>query len=526
MYKECGGANRDPPTDCKARYDPNTNLKKYSYDFTFTDGSRVFGTSDSNTVDVTVAGKTFPLHISCSDSFEGGYGEKDGPVRGQNPAVSTWTVWKYKNLDKSDCRLEKMCGDTPAPPSPSPSPTPSVCVPDTDDPNTDLKQYSYDFTFVDGTRVFGTSDSNTVTVSVDGDAFPLHISCSDTFKNGYGSKGGPVEGVNPAVAKWDVWKYSNPDKADCRVTKRCGGDFVCQPAPNCCPAGFEDGFFDNKCYDIVTTPMTWEKAAASCKKRGGRLAFLSDKDTLDWIDAHFGTAYREWWVGYGRDRDEDDDWAWTGTTSKGRVVWDLNEPDDDGDCAVLYRGSALRDDCCNRQLPFICQIDAPPDCLPRVPQVYKVEFTQLNVCGADSCYQEVFPGVGRSTDTCATTYSLSTSATSSDSSSDEGSGSTISAAVVGLLAACVVLLAIVVVLVVVVFMRSKPNDPEAPRRESAIRRLGSAVKGYDEVEEAAPTAPRKRDTHNFQMLDGLDDREVSVFQGNSPMHRGRRQQQI
>ena len=69
--------------------------------------------------------------------------------------------------------------------------------------------------------MYGTSNSNMIQVVVDGLQFDLHISCSDTFDDGYGSKGGPVEGVNPRVTKWSIWKYTNPGTEDCCFDEVC-----------------------------------------------------------------------------------------------------------------------------------------------------------------------------------------------------------------------------------------------------------------------------------------------------------------
>jgi hypothetical protein len=92
--------------------DPNSLLHKYSYDFTFSDGTRLAGSSDDKIISVVVAGAAFDLHISCSDDFADGYGVKNGPKAGQSPEqlpITNFKVWKYKNIDKASCALKSVC---------------------------------------------------------------------------------------------------------------------------------------------------------------------------------------------------------------------------------------------------------------------------------------------------------------------------------------------------------------------------------------------------------------------------------
>jgi hypothetical protein len=75
------------------------------------------------------------------------------------------------------------------------------------------KEYEYSFYFDGGngelTHISGASKKNEVTVDIDGKTFPLHISCSETFVDGYGEKGGPVSGVNPPVVNSAITKHKN-----------------------------------------------------------------------------------------------------------------------------------------------------------------------------------------------------------------------------------------------------------------------------------------------------------------------------
>jgi hypothetical protein len=222
-------ALKDSGITCPAADDPNdiSALRDYSYDFLFADGSRVFGTSDQNTVEVSVAGKKFELHISCSDTFDGGYGTKGGPKAGINPKVVAWKVWKYKDGNNPDkCQMDKTCGpggtgETPRHPACF---VPPRCT-DIEDPNTVAKKQTYEFFFADGTYIIGASNDNTVTRTVAGKSVELHISCSDDYYGGYGQKSGPTQGVNPKVLWFQIWKYKDSDKGDsaCSLEKTCYG---------------------------------------------------------------------------------------------------------------------------------------------------------------------------------------------------------------------------------------------------------------------------------------------------------------
>ncbi len=90
--------------------------KGHGYSFTFVNGITINGTNDSNTVFVAGAGGRsadnptgMDMHVSCSDKFPGGWGEKDGPEQGVDTAwqVASFTINKYKNG-----RVDKTCGDT------------------------------------------------------------------------------------------------------------------------------------------------------------------------------------------------------------------------------------------------------------------------------------------------------------------------------------------------------------------------------------------------------------------------------
>ena len=153
--------------------------------------------------------------------------------------------------------MRQLRSKTKTKPSKRPPPTPDSSCQHHDDPNPLGHKYSYDFVFADGTRVRGTSDENNVPVVVAGAEFDLHISCSDEFPGGYGSKGGPKEGQTPMqypVSEWRVWKYKNVGEEGCELVKQCGeGDNTPNPvprppgesspvsSPSSCPSPFPSG---------------------------------------------------------------------------------------------------------------------------------------------------------------------------------------------------------------------------------------------------------------------------------------------
>ncbi|MDX1450657.1 MAG: hypothetical protein R3246_16535, partial [Acidimicrobiia bacterium] len=91
------------------------------YSFTFADGSVVTGsnafgeagwTGSKNEADL---GLSEFVHVSCSDDFPGGWGEKGGPVQGVDPfGIVDFEIFKYKDghLDKT-CTPDPGAGDPP-----------------------------------------------------------------------------------------------------------------------------------------------------------------------------------------------------------------------------------------------------------------------------------------------------------------------------------------------------------------------------------------------------------------------------
>ena len=115
--------------------------KVTTYSFTFVNGTTITGTATSNTVFVPNAGGTsatnpigMDIHVSCSDDFPGGFGEKDGPDRVRD---SAWQIASY-SISKDGGK--KTCGDSFTPPvPPTPVQPPAVQIVKTvngDDANT------------------------------------------------------------------------------------------------------------------------------------------------------------------------------------------------------------------------------------------------------------------------------------------------------------------------------------------------------------------------------------------------------
>jgi uncharacterized repeat protein (TIGR01451 family) len=96
--------------------------KLRAYWFVFADGTEVSGTAEGN--EVTVDGFSEPFHISCSDLFPGGYGEKGAPTAPESPLV-WWAIWRFEADDQAPPVPEPSPDPEPAPdPAPAPDPDP------------------------------------------------------------------------------------------------------------------------------------------------------------------------------------------------------------------------------------------------------------------------------------------------------------------------------------------------------------------------------------------------------------------
>ena len=142
------------------------------------------------------------LHISCSDEFPGGVGEKSD-LGGR--LVTSWSIQKYK-----DGELDKECAGTPVLTDPE-APLPGGIDPDDD-------CYVYSFTYDNGTTDAGTHCGDkdlTRDDAPDLNAVELHLSCSDKFENGYGEKS---DIGSLRVTDWSIQKYK-----DGELDKECTG---------------------------------------------------------------------------------------------------------------------------------------------------------------------------------------------------------------------------------------------------------------------------------------------------------------
>jgi len=74
----------------------NGNNVKYYY-FKFEDGTLANGITDQDVAHFTVDGNEFKLDITCTDTFTGGYGTVEGPVKGLSPAVIMWEIVNCKS---------------------------------------------------------------------------------------------------------------------------------------------------------------------------------------------------------------------------------------------------------------------------------------------------------------------------------------------------------------------------------------------------------------------------------------------
>ena len=90
--------------------------KQFTFIFEHTDGSttRIDGSADKNEVFLPDAGgmsATNPtgmtVHVSCSDEFPGGWGEKDGPQQGID---TEWRIQRFWIREVKDGEIKKSCG--------------------------------------------------------------------------------------------------------------------------------------------------------------------------------------------------------------------------------------------------------------------------------------------------------------------------------------------------------------------------------------------------------------------------------
>ena len=98
---------------------PNDNSKGYAWSVAFVNGQVITGTSEKNVAFLPDAGGTdvnnptgMELHVSCSDDFPDGWGEKDGP---DQFADSAWQIASYEIVKYDKNKIKKTCGDAFSP---------------------------------------------------------------------------------------------------------------------------------------------------------------------------------------------------------------------------------------------------------------------------------------------------------------------------------------------------------------------------------------------------------------------------
>ena len=199
----------------------------YDYSLTFVNGTTIEGLSRDDKIKPRNVGGTsvtnpsgMEIKINCDDRFPGGWGAKEGPKVGVDTA---WQVESYELAKYKDGKLNKQCsGDDLASPSSAP-----------------VNGYVFEFTFVNGLVLTGTSSSNTGFLpgaggpSVDSPTgMTVHVSCSDPYPGGWGEKDGPKQNIDTA---WQVESYSVVKYKDGAISKTCGDSFV-PPEPVGVPA--------------------------------------------------------------------------------------------------------------------------------------------------------------------------------------------------------------------------------------------------------------------------------------------------
>ena len=105
---------------------PVAAASQKQYEFNFVNGITLAGVSTDKTHFLPDAGGTdannpigMNVHLSCSDKFEGGFGQKDGP---NAQTDSAWQIASYSIGELKNGVLTLKCGDSFTPPGPPPAP--------------------------------------------------------------------------------------------------------------------------------------------------------------------------------------------------------------------------------------------------------------------------------------------------------------------------------------------------------------------------------------------------------------------
>jgi uncharacterized repeat protein (TIGR01451 family) len=214
----------------------------YQYTFSFVNGQTITGSSPDKTAFIANAGGSsasnpagMTVHLSCSDQFTGGWGEKDGPVQGVDTA---WQLNSFEINKLKDGKIDKTCSGSDLTTTP---------------PSGDYIQYT--FNFVNGQTITGTSENNTAFLPNAGGpsadnptGMNVHVSCSDEFPGGWGEKDGPDQNVDTA---WQLNSFEINKIKDGKIDKTCSGNFG-PPTPVGTPAIDIEKFVNG--FDADTPP--------------------------------------------------------------------------------------------------------------------------------------------------------------------------------------------------------------------------------------------------------------------------------
>lgn len=216
------------------------------------------------------------LHVSCSDAFADGIGEKSDPTVDSPWRVDHYTISKIKDgaLDKT-CDYVNVFPGTDSPPVVDPGGTQTHPAGSTYDPvytdTTKWAQYTFWFVNIETGEttggLFGTShasdpvgfsgNSNEGYLIVDGTQMQLHVSCSDVFLDGVGQKSDPTADSPWRVDRYEIAKFNHGElKSTC--------NYVGTPRPSITVEGT---------YTTDGTPMTGEPGSGETVDAGDPVTF-------------------------------------------------------------------------------------------------------------------------------------------------------------------------------------------------------------------------------------------------------------
>ncbi|XP_059167028.1 uncharacterized protein LOC131949240 [Physella acuta] len=117
--------------------------------------------------------------------------------------------------------------------------------------------------------------------------------------------------------------------------------------------------FENKCYEIVNTPMTWQDAKKFCANFTGKrsLAKVLTASEMLFLNRPRNVNSNRMWIG-ANDIDAEGSWVWLDKTAVNlTTLWYGNEPNNlngNEDCAELFVNGLINDAPCDDLKPFIC----------------------------------------------------------------------------------------------------------------------------------------------------------------------------